>query len=56
MRRDETSESSSPIAEQKIYVVFFVKVAYRLRYRGVSADLLRHNQKIGPFLGGKFGN
>ena len=37
--------SSSADAELKTYVGFFENVAYGLRYRGVSADLSRHNQK-----------
>ena len=48
--------SSSPGAELKMYVDFFGNFAYGLRYRDVSAGLSRHNQKIGPFLGGSIGN
>ena len=45
MRRDFVGLSSSPDAELKTYVGLFEKYAYDLRYRGVSADLSRHNQK-----------
>ena len=56
MRRNFVGLSSSPYAELKTYVGFFENVAYGLRYRGLSAGLSRLNQKIGPFLGGVFGN
>ena len=46
-----TSVTSSPHAELKYCVRVFDNIAYELRYRGVSADLSRDNQKIGLFRG-----
>ena len=55
VRGDKAGLSSSPDAELKTYVGFFEKVAYGLRYRGLSVDLLRYNQKNGLLLGADLG-
>ena len=61
VRCGEISQSSSRIAELKKGVSFFEKLAYSLRYRGVSAGFLSHNRKHCSFfrgqiwkLGGKY--
>ena len=56
MRRDKTGLSSGPDAELKTHVGFIENFAYWLRYRGVPADLSRHNQKIWSVVRGVFGN
>ena len=54
MRRHFINLSSTPDAELKTHVGI-LNFLYGLRYRDVSADLSRHNQKHRSVLGGGFG-